>query len=48
MTRLMFLMMTMVALAGCVQPSAPVSVDESTEAFVKRVIESGDGTAAGF
>lgn len=34
-----------IMLAGCETPSAPVSVDESTEAFVKRVIESGNGKA---
>jgi hypothetical protein len=48
MIRLVFLVMTMVVLSGCVQQSAPVTVDESTEAFVRRLIESGDGTATGF
>lgn len=48
MIRATFIALTLSVLAGCVQPLAPVTVDESTEAFVKRVIESGDGTAAGF
>lgn len=48
MIRLTFLALSLSLLAGCMQPSAPVTVDESTEAFVKRVIESGNGTAAGF
>lgn len=34
-----------VILTGCEKMSPPVSVDESTEAFVKRVIESGNGQA---
>lgn len=48
MIRTTFIVLTLSALTGCVQPLAPVTVDESTEAFVKRVIESGNGTAAEF
>lgn len=41
--RIAFILVAMSILAGCDLPSAQVSVDESTEAFVKRVIESSTG-----